>query len=66
MLKELISLTFKVHDEGHPEDFGYFLRLKVKELNERVETKWNPKEPGSEPIGRQNAKSTLAKANKNK
>ena len=59
-----MNCHFKIQDEEHPEDFGCFLRLKVKELNERAETKWNHKEPGSESVGRQNAKSTLAKANK--
>ena len=71
MLKELISLTFKVQDVEYLEDFGCFLGLKVKKIKDRMETSGITLEPGSESVGRRkrkvggkNAKSTLAKAKK--
>ena len=71
MLKELISLTFKVQDVEYLEDFGSFLGLKVKKIKDHMETSGITLEPGSESVGRRkrkvggkNAKSTLAKAKK--
>ena len=48
MLKELISLTYKVQAVEYLENFGCLLGLKVKEIKDRVETGGITLEPGSQ------------------